>query len=919
MSQVSFGEDFGQKVDLTASIRNILRNYPEGTAILKELVQNADDAGAKVVRFCLDHRTHPATSIANPSLAQFQGPSLLVYNDAVFTSEDFASIQRIGDSLKNIGNESKTKIGRFGIGFNAVYHWTELPSFISDHFLVMLDPSAKYLPNVNPNNPGKIVDWLRDKTIISQLEDQFRPYQLTENQWKQAFPGTLFRLPLRNQEQANTSHLSKRALDIEQVSEVLKSLAAEAVSMLLFLRRVERIEIAEWRPFSTAPETLFTCDIANISPALRAQRSFDDMLGRNRAANIAGGRTAVADFSLQIRTESRLFGNTTDTWRVCTQFGGGAASNIARMSENAHLKLVPIAGVAACMTTEGQELIPRNRSGAAYCFLPLPIQTELPVMVNGFFELSSNRRDIWQESVDMTGDGNTRAKWNESILRDIVAPCYVRLLHFAKEHMGFSEIFEGLWPSHRIPKPWATVMNATYALAHTEKLLHIRSSTPTTASNAPLKWIEPRNAVILPFQASKALTEAGAKRELLEILSLLQVPVVEFKNLLLHESLIHTNTCTSLATPAFLRKLLRGLSPAQRQLLQVTMCRFLMHFCLEEVTPAEWMREWQNLPVLPLIDGTVGAIATFAQLQVSSIEQLQLMGYSLQESIAALSEFGFDVTRACESLMTDPNKRIAYLRQQKRWYFILASAEEWTTFASSASSGASPMASQTIFVDTRALHVEDVEFLRSVDCQRVTNLRSFAPILLKDIIPCLLPAKCCDTERAMVTKSELTAAEQSSLVAFSRLFWKYASEKPAVYLNAITQSYAIVPVESYEAWYPLSKLSNIVAPAKGRDGGALPVGIVEVLRKVGVPLLEMSVFDDVVDMQTMPSVFWEYVHGPHRVGVLTALGYILRGETAAKFIEKMNSQWTATEKHSLRQYLMEGASSELTGMFSTFF
>jgi hypothetical protein len=32
---MSFGVDFGQKVDLTASIRNILRNYPEGTSILK--------------------------------------------------------------------------------------------------------------------------------------------------------------------------------------------------------------------------------------------------------------------------------------------------------------------------------------------------------------------------------------------------------------------------------------------------------------------------------------------------------------------------------------------------------------------------------------------------------------------------------------------------------------------------------------------------------------------------------------------------------------------------------------------------------------------------------------------------------------------------------------------------------------------
>ena len=34
-------DDFGQKVDLTARLREILLNYPEGTSILKELVQNA--------------------------------------------------------------------------------------------------------------------------------------------------------------------------------------------------------------------------------------------------------------------------------------------------------------------------------------------------------------------------------------------------------------------------------------------------------------------------------------------------------------------------------------------------------------------------------------------------------------------------------------------------------------------------------------------------------------------------------------------------------------------------------------------------------------------------------------------------------------------------------------------------------------
>lgn len=32
-----------------------------------------------------------------------------------------------------------------------------------------------------------------------------------------------------------------------------------------------------------------------------------------------------------------------------------------------------------------------SQSGKAYCFLPLPVQTGLPLHLNAFFELSSNR------------------------------------------------------------------------------------------------------------------------------------------------------------------------------------------------------------------------------------------------------------------------------------------------------------------------------------------------------------------------------------------------------------------------------------------------------------------------------------------------------------------------------------------------
>lgn len=106
-----FLEDFGQKVDLTRRIREVLLNYPEGTTVLKELIQNADDAGATTVRLCLDRRLHGSHSLLSDTLAQWQGPALLAYNDAVFTEEDFVSVSRIGGSSKH---REAWKTGRFG-------------------------------------------------------------------------------------------------------------------------------------------------------------------------------------------------------------------------------------------------------------------------------------------------------------------------------------------------------------------------------------------------------------------------------------------------------------------------------------------------------------------------------------------------------------------------------------------------------------------------------------------------------------------------------------------------------------------------------------------------------------------------------------------------------------------------------------
>ena len=86
---------------------------------------------------------------------------------------------------------------------------------------------------------------------------------------------------------------------------------------------------------------------------------------------------------------------TREKWQVCNQLGGPRATAIANSERAAHMRLVPWAGVAARFSTTeegGDAGGPKPPRGAAYCFLPLPVVTGLPVHVNGYFELSSNRQ-----------------------------------------------------------------------------------------------------------------------------------------------------------------------------------------------------------------------------------------------------------------------------------------------------------------------------------------------------------------------------------------------------------------------------------------------------------------------------------------------------------------------------------------------
>ena len=85
------------------------------------MIQNADDAGATIVQFFVDERQHPGDTVINKKLQSCQGPALISANDAKFSEEDWQGIQKPQQSIKA---DDPFKVGRFGIGFNSVYHIT---------------------------------------------------------------------------------------------------------------------------------------------------------------------------------------------------------------------------------------------------------------------------------------------------------------------------------------------------------------------------------------------------------------------------------------------------------------------------------------------------------------------------------------------------------------------------------------------------------------------------------------------------------------------------------------------------------------------------------------------------------------------------------------------------------------------------
>ena len=105
------GREFKPKEPYTHRIRKILEEYPDGSQVLREILQNSDDAKSTEQIFILDHHTYLSDNLFEPDLVdkyqrtdlkldRYQGPALFAKNNTIFEERDFQSLLKLADSEK---------------------------------------------------------------------------------------------------------------------------------------------------------------------------------------------------------------------------------------------------------------------------------------------------------------------------------------------------------------------------------------------------------------------------------------------------------------------------------------------------------------------------------------------------------------------------------------------------------------------------------------------------------------------------------------------------------------------------------------------------------------------------------------------------------------------------------------------------
>lgn len=484
-------EPFGEEIDLTGRIRELVRNYPRGLGIFKEFIQNADDARATRINFVIDWRSQKDLILPKPSMSILAGPALLVYNDQAFRPEDLKAIRRIGGGSKAT---SGGQTGRFGHGFRTCYNLTDFPSFLTGSVLCCFDPQRQAI--ADPGTEGGL-QWK-----LATLWDQFPDFPSLFLEGgvpvgTDSFNGVVFRLPFRDRAQAKNSSICNVPVTKADIEALVQEVGRLGPELLLFVRHVVELQIVEIN--SRGNKRLrVSISTTNVDEIERARAHWRAEMDGDPAQILEHWKTRTGGMPMGAYTHN--FDVSVDgskhheTWRVIAGLVRGphnALLNAASEMSRYHQKALPQVGAAVRLTASGG-IMPVE--GRYYCTLPLPLQANLPIHVNGYFDLDDSRQHLTVDQPNHDPAASARAKWNTALTIHGIARAWARLIEDLAG--SFPSDYYHLWPNgERAGGPLHQVLtNAVFSSLSERKVMTIRKGgkvelcNPAELQLLPVNW-----------------------------------------------------------------------------------------------------------------------------------------------------------------------------------------------------------------------------------------------------------------------------------------------------------------------------------------------------------------------------------------------------------------------------------------------
>ena len=445
------GRAGGQQYDVARAIRTFLEQMAGGGglsfggAVIKELIQNADDAGASELVVALDERNAEGLP---PECRDEYGPllepALLIRNDAGFRvvgevlpeeQDDFAAICEVAGGHKRF---NPTAAGRFGIGFNSVYFLTDTPVLFSRREVHVFDlrhlmfsdngwrfSLEHFRAAASGAGPIKtVLEWVLPKAILG--EDSFQELAAEKRDYRH----TIFRLPLR-QTLLNAGTVEQRAPVFPNASfsneadrhELLREMCEEARRSLLFLKSLRRVTFGgivgkrfdEWACVEATRRPSTELELEQFVNNVRSMRDGSRLPQREECSFTCHVSLRVNGERLPVSPASAAF-QVTHVSDFTDPELGALAERLRKNEERA----VPWVAIAAPLDARSFDW--EGAGNARWrVFLPLVEKGPSTCILNAAFFVDPSRKAV-EFRTDGSDETLRKSQWNRTLVEQLLTP-----------------------------------------------------------------------------------------------------------------------------------------------------------------------------------------------------------------------------------------------------------------------------------------------------------------------------------------------------------------------------------------------------------------------------------------------------------------------------------------------------------------